>query len=240
MSATYKQSSIADEYQMAFDPDNRWLGRGTQQRLTAEMIRDQVLKISGLLYEKTGGPSVKPYQPEGLWTQVSSGGRYKRKYMASHGNDLYRRSLYTYWKRIQPPPSMVIFDAASRNQCTVKRQSTNTPLQALVLLNDPQIIEASRALAQRMINEGGNNVKGRLEYAFRWATSRKPDAKELNILESLFNAELEEFQKYPERAEEFLNIGELSKPEDIDKKELAAYGVLANAIFNLSESIQKN
>ncbi len=240
MSATYQQTSYADNSALAFDPENQWLGRGTQQRLTAEMLRDQTLKMSGILNEQVGGPSVKPYQPEGLWTQVSSGGRYKRKYMVALGNDRYRRSLYTYWKRIQPPPAMVIFDAASRNQCTVKRQSTNTPLQALVLLNDPQFVEASRALALRMMKEGGNSSKQRIEYAFRWATSRRPDAEELSILEALFIEEQEEFQKYPERANDFLQIGAFSTPEDLDFMELAAYGVVANAIINLSESIQKN
>ena len=240
VSATYQQASTTDEGQLAVDPDNRWLGRGTQQRLTAEMLRDQALKMSGLMNEQIGGPSVKPYQPEGLWTQVSSGGRYKRKYMTAHGKDRYRRSLYTYWKRIQPPPAMAIFDAASRNQCTVKRQSTNTPLQALVLLNDPQFVEASRAIAHRMMNEGSINSKQRIEYAFRWATSRKPDADELNILEGLFNDELNEFQKYPDRADAFLQIGEFNNQEDLNKPELAAYGVVANTILNLSESLQKN
>ena len=240
MSATYQQASASDESQVAFDPANRWLGRGNQQRLTAEMLRDQSLKMSGLLNEKIGGPSVKPYQPEGLWTQVSSGGRYKRKYMVSNGVDRYRRSLYTYWKRIQPPPAMAIFDAASRNLCTVKRQSTNTPLQALVLLNDPQFVEASLALASRMMNEGGQNLNQRIEYAFRWATSRKPDAEEIDILGQLFQDEMDEFQKYPERANDFLEIGNFSNPEKINKLELAAYAVVANAIVNLSESLQKN
>jgi hypothetical protein len=160
--------------------------------------------------------------------------------MVAHGEDRYRRSFYTYWKRIQPPPAMVIFDAASRNQCTVKRQSTNTPLQALVLLNDPQFVEASTALAHRMINEGGSNLKQRIEYAFRWATSRKPDVDELIILEGLFNDELAEFQKYPDRADEFLQIGEFNNQKNVNNLELAAYGVVANAIINLSESLQKN
>ncbi len=239
-SATYQQASKTDNAALAFDPENRWLSRGTQQRLTAEMLRDQALAMSGLMNKQIGGPSVKPYQPEGLWTQISSGGRYKRKYMVAQGKDRYRRSLYTYWKRIQPPPAMSIFDAASRNQCTVKRQSTNTPLQALVLLNDPQFVEASEALGYRMMKEGGNNSKQRIEYAFRWATSRKPDMEELNILESLFNDELDEFRKYPERAEEFLHIGEFNGQENVDIPEFAAYGVVANAIINLSESLQKN
>jgi hypothetical protein len=240
MSATYQQASSADEHQITFDPENKWLGRGTQQRLTAEMLRDQALTISGLLHQKIGGPSVKPYQPEGLWTQVSSGGRFKRKYMTSQDMEGNRRSIYTYWKRIQPPPSMIIFDAASRNQCNVKRQSTNTPLQALVLLNDPQFVEASKALGQRMLKEGGNNLKKRIEFAFRWATSRNPELDELNILEGLYNAELEEFQKYPDRAADYLQIPDLNKNENKYYIKLAAYGVVANAIINLSESLQKN
>lgn len=240
MSATYQQASSADESQLAFDPENRWLGRGSQQRLSAEMLRDQALEMSGLLTSQIGGPSVKPFQPEGLWIQVSSGGMYQRKYMTAHGKDRYRRSLYTYWKRIQPPPAMVIFDAASRNQCTVKRQSTNTPLQALVLLNDPQFVEASRALAHRMMNEGGSNSKQRIEYAFRWATSRKPDVEELNILAELFDDEKTEFQTYPERANAFLETGEFNNQAHLNEQELAAYGVVANAIMNLSESLQKN
>ncbi|MFY0653372.1 MAG: PSD1 domain-containing protein [Cyclobacteriaceae bacterium] len=240
MSATYQQASKTDGASLEFDPENRWLARGVQQRLTAEMLRDQALKISGLLNEKIGGPSVKPYQPDSLWVQVSSGGRYTRKYMVAHGEDLYRRSMYTYWKRVQPPPAMMIFDAASRNQCTVKRQSTNTPLQALVLLNDPQFIEASRALANRMMIEGGANADQRIENAFRWTTSRKPEADELNTLSDLYHSEVQEFQKYPERAEEFLQIGEYKNNDNLNKLELAAYGVVANAIINLSESLQKN
>ena len=240
MSATYQQASAADNLAMEFDPNNQWLGRGSQQRLSAEMIRDQALSMSGLLSQRIGGPSVKPYQPEELWTQVSSGGRYKRKYMVSRGQDRYRRSLYSYWKRIQPPPAMVIFDAASRNQCTVKRQSTNTPLQALVLLNDPQFVEASQAMAYRMMMEGGNDLRQRLEFAFRLATSRKPDSAELDILKELFRDELETFQQYPESAEAYLEIGEFNIQEQRNKPELAAYGVVANTIINLSESLQKN
>lgn len=240
MSATYRQATKTGEEQLTFDPDNQWLSRGPQQRLTAEMLRDQALKMSGLLNPEVGGPSVKPYQPEGLWTQVSSGGRYQRKYMHAHGPDLYRRSLYTYWKRIQPPPAMVIFDAADRNQCTVKRQSTNTPLQALVLLNDPQFVESSRGFAERILKEGGNEPEQRIVYAFRWATSRKPDAEETKILLDLFQYELKEFQKHPDRAEHFLRIGEYPRAEDVDLAELAAYSVVANTIFNMSESLQKN
>ena len=146
LSATYRQSAHIKPRKAEADADNRWLARGPQQRLTAEMLRDQALKMSGLLVDRIGGPSVKPYHPEGLWVQVSSGGRYQRKYMQGHGEDLYRRGLYQYWKRIQPPPSMMIFDATNRNQCSVRRQVSSTPLQALVLLNDTQFMEAARFL----------------------------------------------------------------------------------------------
>jgi len=240
MSATYQQASKTDSISLAFDPDNKWLGRGSQQRLTAEMLRDQSLKISGMLNQKVGGPSVKPFQPSGLWTQVSSGGRYQRKYMVGQGDDLYRRSLYTYWKRIAPPPAMIIFDADPRSICNVKRQSTNTPLQALVLLNDPQFLTASRALAQRMLKEGGSNLNERIEYAFRWATSRKPDEKELEILADLFQIEKKEFMEHPDRAEAFMNDNEVGTLEGVHQEELAAYGVIASTIINLSESLQKN
>ena len=160
--------------------------------------------------------------------------------MTGHGSDRYRRSLYTYWKRIQPPPAMTIFDASNRNLCTVKRQSTNTPLQALVLLNDPQFIEASEALAHRMIKEGGNNTEQRIAYAFRWATSRKPDAEEINILQDLLQNEMDEFQKYPDRADAFLQEEVIENKGDLNNLELAAYAVVASAIINLSESLQKN
>ena len=240
MSATYQQDSKTDSASLAFDPNNKWLGRGGQQRLTAEMLRDQALKMSGLLVEKIGGPSVKPYQPEGLWTQVSSGGRYQRKYMVGNGEDLHRRSLYTYWKRISPPPAMLIFDADPRGTCNIKRQTTNTPLQALVLLNDPQFLNASRALAQRMIKNGGTNLKQRINYAFQWATSRKPENEEIEILQNLFLIEKEEFEKYPSRANAFINDNQIKDIDKFDSVELAAYAVIASTIINLSESLQKN
>jgi hypothetical protein len=240
MSATYQQASKTDSISLAFDSDNKWLSRGGQQRLTAEMLRDQALTISGLLNSKVGGPSVKPFQPEGLWTQVSSGGRHQRKYMVGKGDDLYRRSLYTYWKRIAPPPAMLIFDADPRGICNVKRQSTNTPLQALVLLNDPQFLTASRALAQRMIKNGGTNTEQRIEYAFRWATSRKPSAKEMEILQDLFLIEMNEFEEHPDRANAFIKDNEIKNTDEFNVEELAAYTVIASAMINLSESLQKN
>ena len=203
------------------------------------MLRDQALKISGLLNTKVGGPSVKPHQPDGLWTEVSSGGRYQRKYMVGSGEDLYRRSLYTYWKRIAPPPAMLIFDADTRGVCNVKRQSTNTPLQALVLLNDPQFLNASKALAHKMIKNGTNSEQ-RISYGFRCGTSRKPNSREIEILKDLFLIEKNEFEKHPYRAYNLVSNNEIKNIDKFDVKELAAYTVIASTIINLSESLQKN
>ena len=204
------------------------------------MIRDNALSISGLLVEKLGGPSVKPYQPDGLWVEVSSGGRYQRKYMQSHGQDLYRRSMYTFWKRMQPPPAMMVFDAASRNNCTIKRQSTSTPLQAMVLLNDPQFIEASRALAIKMMNDGGQNIKDQIIFGFRSATSRFPDDEELEILQHLFEDEIKEFSENHDRADQFLENGEMLIDDHADPIEVAALTVVANTLLNLAECIHKS
>ncbi len=240
LSATYRQSSVITPAKEQADPYNKWLARGVQGRLTAEMLRDQALQMSGLLVNRIGGPSVKSYHPKGLWVQVSSGGRYQRKYMQGHGEDLYRRSLYQYWKRIQPPPSMTIFDAANRNQCTVKRQSSSTPLQALVLLNDVQFMEAARFFAERSIREGGNNAKERIQWAFQWATSRLPDEAELSILLELLEEQVLEFSNYPERAEAIVDLGEGGSGQMVGTEELAAYTMVCNAVMNLSESLQKN
>tara|TARA_B100000900_G_scaffold48872_1_gene36158 strand:+ start:3828 stop:6197 length:2370 start_codon:yes stop_codon:yes gene_type:complete len=239
MSATYQQASKTVTSSLDFDPDNKWLSRGGQQRLTAEMLRDQALKISGLLNTKVGGPSVKPHQPDGLWTEVSSGGRYQRKYMVGSGEDLYRRSLYTYWKRIAPPPAMLIFDADTRGVCNVKRQSTNTPLQALVLLNDPQFLNASKALAHKMIKNGTNSEQ-RISYGFRCGTSRKPNPREIEILKDLYLIEKNEFDNHPYRAYDLVSNNEIKNIDKFDVKELAAYTVIASTIINLSESLQKN
>lgn len=240
MSATYQQAARTPEHLKKRDPDNVLLARGPQARLSAEMVRDNALAISGLLSHQVGGPGVKPYQPKGLWIEVSSGGRYQRKYMNSHGKDLYRRSMYTFWKRIQPPPAMMIFDASSRNNCIIKRQSTSTPLQAMVLLNDPQFTEAARVLADRMIREGGNTAKDRIAYGFRWATSRFPDADELEVLEDLLDMEIAEFKANPEKAAAYLKIGESPQNPDLPSIELAAYAVVASTLLNLIESIHKS
>ena len=164
---------MADAEALEKDPANEWLGRGPAHRLSAEEIRDGALAASGLLVRKIGGPSVYPYQPPGLWEELAT--RNATTYVPGRGEDLHRRSLYTVWKRTSPPPSAIAFDAAERLFCTVKRQRTSTPLQALVLLNDPQYLEASRVLAERMIREGGASSAERIAYGFRLLTGRQPD-----------------------------------------------------------------
>lgn len=238
-SATYQQSASVSPKLVQVDPDNVFLARGPQVRLTAEQIRDHALAVSGLLSKKLGGPSVKPYQPQGLWLQVASGNQTLRKYIQDHEDDLYRRSLYTFWKRTIPPPSMTVFDAPSREQCSIKRRTTSTPMQALVLLNDPQFTEASRIFAQRMLEEGGENASDRITYAFRWATSRPPKESELKVLIALLSAEQEAFSTDQQAAGKLLAIGESSLVTTADLGELAAYTIVANAILNLTETIQK-
>src|SRR5207248_1280162 len=170
------------------DPENRLLACGPRFRLPAEMVRDNALSISGLLYDKVGVPSVFPYQPKGLWEETAYGDVYSAQtYSQSSGKDLYRRSMYTFWKRTSPPPSLNTFDAPDREKCTGRRARTNTPLQALVLLNDPTYVEAARALAQRMIGEAGRDPASRINFAFRLATARPPTASEIQILRRAYD-----------------------------------------------------
>jgi hypothetical protein len=181
MSATYRQSSQASAELLARDPDNKLLARGPKTRLTAEMLRDNALASAGLLVRKIGGPSVKPYQPEGLWEEKSSGWKYE----PDKGEGLYRRSMYTYWKRTSPHPMMTTFDAAERNTCVVRRQTTTTPLQALVLLNDPQFVEAAAKIGERVAK-----ADDPIKYAFRLLTSRYPTERELAVLQRLYDEQL--------------------------------------------------
>ncbi len=221
------------------DPDNLYLARGPQVRLPAEMIRDHALAASGLLDRRIGGPSVKPYQPEGLWLEVASGNQSLRKYIQDHNEDLYRRSLYTFWKRTIPPPNMTIFDAPSREQCIIRRTPTSTPMQALVLLNDPQFVEASKLIAARMMDDGGETLQDRISYAFRLLTSRLPTQREVDILADLYQMEMESYQVQLESANDLLSIGEASIPTQEDAARVAALTLVANAILNTTESILK-
>lgn len=235
-SATYRQSSAADAELRASDPDNRWLARGPRFRLSGEMVRDQALFVSGLMEPLIGGPSVKPYQPAGLWEEVA----YSKnmRYVPGSGEDLYRRSMYTFWKRAVAPPSMILFDASGRERCDVARRATNTPLQALVTLNDVQFVEASRFLAERILREGGTTPLDRLTYAWRLVVARQPDALESETLQKSFQHYLTHYKEHPDAALQLVKIGE--KPfGDLDAVELAAYTAMANVILNLDETITR-
>ena len=236
-SATYQQSSVASPELREKDPSNMWLARGPSYRMPAEMIRDNALAAAGLLVDTIGGPSVKPYQPEGLWEQLAT--RNVTNYVQDHGDNLYRRGLYTIWKRSSPPPSMNSFDASDKYLCTVKRQKTNTPLQALVLLNDPQYVEAARLLAERMMKEGGQQPAEQITFGFKALTSREPDDRELDLLKQLYQEERMVFSETPARADSLLAVGEHPRDADLPKDELAALTMVANTLVNYDEAVYK-
>lgn len=238
MSATYRQSSVMTPQMRELDPNNRLLARGPRYRLPAEMIRDNALLASGLLVDKIGGPSVFPYQPEGLWEETTSG-RHLTTYYQDSGDNLYRRSIYTFWKRTVPPPGMTTFDAAMRTHPTVQREHTSTPLQALHTLNDPIYIESSRLLAERMLREGGESLDEQIIFAFRAAVSRKPNRQELDILRELFEEEYQTYKDDPGLAEQLLKVGEFPADKQLSPVDVAARTILTNAIFNLDETITK-
>jgi len=234
-SATYRQSSNVTPQLLEKDPDNRLLARGPRVRLSAETIRDQALAISGLLVEKIGGPPVKPYQPAGLWKELSGEEDYKQ----DKGENLYRRSLYTFWKRTVPPPSMMIFDSAGRETCIVRETRTNTPLQALNLMNDVTYLEASRVLAARMMKQGGRTPAERISFAFRLATARRPSSIESKILLDSFHSHLDDYRIDRQAALNLISQGEYARNEKLEGSELAAYSAVASLILNLDETITK-
>ena len=236
-SSTYRQGSRVTPAMLEKDPANRLLARGPRMRLQAETIRDEALAISGLLVDKLGGPSVKPYQPPGIWEELTTAGQVK--YVQDKGESLYRRSLYTFWKRTIPPPGMSVFDAPSREVCIVNRQRTNTPLQALALLNDTVFVEASRKLAERAMNEGGVKPAERITHAFRLAVARKPTEAELKILLDGFNYHLANYFSEPESAAKLSGVGESAKNPNLDARELAAYTATASVILNMDQTITK-
>ena len=235
MSATYRQSSRGSAELLARDPDNRLLARGPARRLSAEMLRDQALADAGLLVEKLGGPSVKPYQPPGLWDVAMNHPTYDQ----GHGDDLHRRSLYTFWKRTVPPPTMMAFDAPDRNYCVARRQSTSTPLQALAMLNDVQITEAARFISQRTIREGGDRAQARIAWMFRLITDRDPAEKEQAILKQLFDEQRETFAADPDAVKKLLSAGETKNDASLDPLDLAAGAVLAEAILNHDDALMR-
>jgi hypothetical protein len=238
MSATYRQQSTLNEDLLAKDPENRLLARGPRYRLPAEMIRDTALAVSGLLAPKIGGPPTKPYQPDGLWEELA-GGASQGPYTLSEGEDLYRRSLYTHRKRTVPHPTFGTFDAPSFELCQVKRPRTNTPLQALALLNDTTYVEAARHLAQRMIDEAGPQVRERVRHGFRLVTGRYPNEREETILLDGLREYISAFGGAAEEAEQFVAQGKSPVPEDADKARLAAFTALASALLNLDETVTK-
>jgi hypothetical protein len=237
-SATYRQSSKATPELLASDPENRLLARGPRFRVDGEVVRDTALAVSGLLVDELGGRSVKPYEPPGLWEAVSFNN--SQKYVQDLGEANYRRSLYTHWKRQSPPPNMLLFDAPTREYCVVRRPRTNTPLQALALLNDPQFVEASRAFAQRILLEGGDTVESRVAYAFRLATARLPDENETGALKRLLSEQLGEFERDRTAVESLLAVGQFEADPALDQVELAAWTTIATVILNLDETVTKS
>jgi hypothetical protein len=239
-SAAYRQSSRVTPELLEKDPENRLLARGPRYRLPAEIVRDNALALSGLLNPAVGGPSAFPYQPKGLWEEMAFGDGFSMQtYVQSHGRDLYRRSMYTFWKRTVPPAQMSVFDAPDREKCTARRTATNTPLQALVLLNDPTYLEAARILAERVIREAGRDAAKRATLAFELATSRKPDKQELAVLTGLARQEMEAFARDGKHAGDLLHNGETPPDPKIDKAEIAAWTTVTSAILNLDETITK-
>ncbi len=237
-SATYRQSSKATAALVQHDPENRLLARGPRFRLPAELVRDNALAISGLLVERTGGPSIKPYQPAGLWEELA-GGAGEGPYVQDKGAGLYRRSLYVYRKRTVPHPAMTTFDAPSREVCQVKRARTNTPLQALELLNDVTYVESARRLAQMMLADGGHTPEERIRFAFRRATARIPEAKEVQVLAHGLERYRKAFAADREEALRYLRHGDSPVDPRLDPVELAAYTATAGVILNLDETITK-
>ncbi|MFN0169629.1 MAG: DUF1553 domain-containing protein [Bryobacteraceae bacterium] len=234
-SAAYRQSSGATQELTQRDPENRLLARGPRFRMPAEIVRDQALAVSGLLVEKVGGPSVKPYQPAGLWKELAGGTDYSQ----DQGDALYRRSLYTFWKRTVPPPTMTAFDAAGRETCIVRESRTNTPLQALTLMNDPTFVEASRALGQRMMTEGGAKPDERIAYGYRLATARVLPERMGRILHDSFYYSLDRYQTNRDSAQKLVAVGESKRNEQLNVSELAAYTTVASLILNMDQTVTK-
>ncbi len=242
-SATYRQSPATTPEKLEKDPENRLLSRGARYRLPAELLRDGALAASGLLVGTIGGPSVKPYQPAEIWKPVAFDPEEKQftaqVFRQDTGEKLYRRSLYTFVKRSCPPTNMQALDAPNREVCIVRRSRTNTPLQALTLLNDPTFVEASRALAQRMILEGGETPEGRIARGFRLAVARAPSAEETKVLLGIVAPQLEIYRKDPEKAKQFLAVGEFKPDAKLDPAELAAWSVAGSVILNLDETVTR-
>lgn len=235
LSKTYQQQSVSNELLDQKDPNNILLARANVSRLPAEIIRDNALKVSGLLNPKFGGESVMPYQPDGLWKEKNNFSTFLYEYEQSAGDDLYRRGLYTFIRRTSPPPNMMTFDATSREVCTVKRDVTSTPLQALVLLNDPQFFEASRVFAERMI-KNKDRLEDQIRFGFRLATSRYPKQEELEILVDLYNNQYDFFRENRDKAYQIISVGEKPRDMNIYSVKTAAMTMVANTLLNHNET----
>jgi hypothetical protein len=236
-SDAYQQTSVSSKKLRARDPLNRELAVQSRWRLDAELVRDNALAVSGLLVEKIGGPSVKPYQPDGYWENLNFP---VRSYDTSAGPDQYRRGLYIWWQRSYLHPSLLAFDAPTREECAAERNRSNIPQQALVLLNDPTYVEASRSLAVRMLKEGGADTKSRLTWAWRQVLSRAPRPEEIKAIQPLLDKQLAEYRCNTAAAQALLKIGQSPPPQDADPAELAAWTNIARVILNLHETITRS
>jgi hypothetical protein len=237
-SSTYRQSSVISEQELELDPENTWLARGPRYRLDAEQIRDLTLESSGLLNKEIGGPSVKPYQPKGIWSSVAMPQSNTKNYKADTGDKLYRRSLYTFWKRTAPHPAMEILNAPVREVSCVKRELTNTPLQAFVIMNDPQFVEASRQLASRAI-KGAKTTEERIHLISSALLARPMSNDELDVVKLTLKRAKDKFTNSSEDATKLITVGE-SKPDgSLAAPELAAWTVVANQILNMDETLNK-
>jgi len=237
LSQTYRQSSTASRDALARDPENRELARQGRWRVDAELVRDNALALSGLLVPVVGGPSAKPYQPDGYWENLNFP---QRGYDASNGGNQYRRGLYTWWQRSYAHPSMLAFDAPTREECAAERSRSNIPQQALVLLNDPSYVEAARAFATRILREAPANPQARVEWAWRQALTRKPSATEVEALTRLLDQQLKEYQADPEAARAYLGFGASKPSTTLSPAELAAWTDIARALLNLHETITRS
>ena len=235
-SAAYRRSSAAGEELRGRDPYNRLLARQSAWRLEAEMIRDNALSVSGLLDRKIGGPSVKPYQPAGYWAQLNFP---KRTYRHDTGGSQYRRGLYTHWQRTFLHPSLLAFDAPAREECTAQRSRSNTPLQSLVLLNDPTYVEAARVLAERAVRSGGESDASRLRLVYRETLAREPKPGEMETLRQLLGSSRKRYEAKPEAADKLLETGLAPVAEDLDKSEIASWTAVTRAVLNLHETITR-
>lgn len=231
MSRTYRQSSVIREGGLEADPENVFLSRASRLKLPGDILRDKALATSGLLVPVVGGPSVKPYQPAGMWKEASNA-----RYVQDKGDKLYRRSLYTYWKRTLAPPAMAVLDTADREWCSVKPKRTNTPLQALVLMNETGFFESARKLGERMLSEGGESIEDRVGFAFRKVLTRSPEAEELALLANSYQQYESQYRNEPKLAESILTVGESEADESIDRVQLAAATSVANVLLNLEEA----